>query len=198
MVPATGGEQSATGGERAFMAEALRWLALGYSVPVTPSKNRVFIWRKLKDYGSEYFKQGVALLPYNRTSFTRFKYLSGKIREMGGEASIVEMKFLDPADEKEIVAKFRAQALAELDAILQDCSRVLSELSRHSGVLSSLQQDDLIKMVKRYSKAKTRNHFCLTLAQDIETGLYAIISLLKNSAGDFSAQLLKALEKGIS
>ena len=30
------------------MAEPIRWLALGYSVPVNPSKNRVYIWRKLK------------------------------------------------------------------------------------------------------------------------------------------------------
>ena len=55
------------------MAEPIRWLALGYSVPVNPSKNRVYVWRKLKEYGAEYFKQGVALLPYNRQSYTKFK-----------------------------------------------------------------------------------------------------------------------------
>ena len=93
------------------MAEPLRWLALGYSVPINPSKNRVYVWRKLKEYGAEYFKQGVALLPYTRTSYTKFKYLSGKILEMGGEASIVEMKFLDPADEQEVIYRFRAQEL---------------------------------------------------------------------------------------
>ena len=77
------------------MAEPIRWLALGYSVPVNPSKNRVYIWRKLKEYGAEYFKQGVAILPYNRQSYTKLKHLQAKILEMGGEASIVEMKFLD-------------------------------------------------------------------------------------------------------
>lgn len=30
------------------MADPIRWLALGYSVPVNPSKNRVYVWRKLK------------------------------------------------------------------------------------------------------------------------------------------------------
>lgn len=65
------------------MADPIRWLALGYSVPVNPSKNRVYVWRKLKEYGAEYFKQGVALLPYNRQSYTKFKYLSAKILEMG-------------------------------------------------------------------------------------------------------------------
>ena len=88
------------------MAEPIRWLALGYSVPVNPSKNRVYIWRKLKEYGAEYFKQGVAILPYNRQSYTKLKHLQAKILEMGGEASIVEMKFLDPKDEREMVRSF--------------------------------------------------------------------------------------------
>ena len=110
------------------MADPIRWLALGYSVPVNPSKNRVYVWRKLKEYGAEYFKQGVALLPYNRQSYTKFKYLSAKILEMGGEASIVEMKFLDPKDEREVVSRFRTQALEELSQLKQDCAQVLSEL----------------------------------------------------------------------
>ena len=39
------------------------WLALSYNVPINPSKARVYVWRKLKEIGAEYFKQGVALLP---------------------------------------------------------------------------------------------------------------------------------------
>ena len=109
------------------MAEQLRWLALGYGVPVNPSKNRVYVWRKLKEYGAEYFKQGVAVLPYNRQSYTRFKYLSAKILEMGGEASIVEMKFMDPRDEKDMVARFRAQALE--DSIISVARQASIELS---------------------------------------------------------------------
>ena len=98
------------------MADPIRWLALGYSVPVNPSKNRVYVWRKLKEYGAEYFKQGVALLPYNRQSYTKFKYLSAKILEMGGEASIVEMKFLDPKDEREVVSRAGAGGIVSAQA----------------------------------------------------------------------------------
>ena len=54
------------------MAEPIRWLALGYSVPVNPSKNRVYIWRKLKEYGAEYFKQGVAVLLNSAQSMQLF------------------------------------------------------------------------------------------------------------------------------
>ena len=171
------------------MADPIRWLALGYSVPVNPSKNRVYVWRKLKEYGAEYFKQGVALLPYNRQSYTKFKYLSAKILEMGGEASIVEMKFLDPKDEREVVSRFRTQALEELSQ--------LSELKNGGAIFTEDQSEQVKKMIRRYSKARSRNHFGLSTAQDVEKGLYAIISTARQASSELSAQLAKAMDKAV-
>lgn len=177
------------------MAEPIRWLALGYSVPVNPSKNRVYVWRKLKEYGAEYFKQGVALLPYNRQSYTRFKYLLGKIVEMGGEASIVEMKFLDPKDEHEVVARFREQAMEELSELKRDCAQVLGELANGGTAFTEDQTEQVKRIIKRYSKARSRNHFGLSYAQDVEKGLYAIISVARQASAELSTQLAKAMEK---
>ena len=47
--------------------QPISWLGLGYNVPVNPSKNRVYVWRKLKEFGASYFKQGVAILPKNQS-----------------------------------------------------------------------------------------------------------------------------------
>ncbi len=179
------------------MAEPIRWLALGYSVPVNPSKNRVYVWRKLKEYGAEYFKQGVALLPYNRQSYTKFKYLSAKILEMGGEASIVEMKFLDPRDERETVSRFRAQAMEELSQLKNDCAQVLAQLSSGGQLFTEDQTEQVKKMIRRYSKARSRNHFGLSAAQDVEAGLYAIISAARQASAELSAQLARAMDKAI-
>ena len=179
------------------MADPIRWLALGYSVPVNPSKNRVYVWRKLKEYGAEYFKQGVALLPYNRQSYTKFKYLSAKILEMGGEASIVEMKFLDPKDEREVVSRFRTQALEELSQLKQDCAQVLSELKNGGAIFTEDQSEQVKKMIRRYSKARSRNHFGLSTAQDVEKSLYAIISTARQASSELSAQLAKAMDKAV-
>ena len=182
------------------MADPIRWLALGYSVPVNPSKNRVYVWRKLKEYGAEYFKQGVALLPYNRQSYSKFKYLSAKITEMGGEASIVEMKFIDPRDEKEMVSRFRAQALAELSELKNDCAQVLAQLTQglQSGQsLSEAQGEEVKKMIRRYSKAKGRNHFGLSVAQDVESGLYSMISSVRQASSELSSQRATAMDKAV-
>lgn len=180
------------------MAEPIRWLALGYSVPVNPSKNRVYIWRKLKEYGAEYFKQGVAILPYNRQSYTKLKHLQAKILEMGGEASIVEMKFLDPKDEREMVSRFRKQALEELSQLKEDCAQVLEQLRRgEPGVHRGPQSKQVKRMIRRYSKARSRNHFGLSTAQDVEKGLYAIISVARQASAELSGQLVKAMDKAI-
>ena len=178
------------------MSEPIRWLSLGYSVPVNPSKNRVYVWRKLKEFGAEYFKQGVAVLPYTRQSYLRFKRLSAKIVEMGGEASIVEMKFLDPKDEKDMVTRFRNQALDELSALRNDCSDVMLELSQ-GQILSDEQAEQVKKIIRRYSKAKTRNHFAPGAGQEVERGIYAIISASRQVSADLAAQLAKAMDKAI-
>ena len=53
-----------------------KWLALGYSLPINPSRNRVYVWRKLKELGAEYFKQGVAILPGNKKNSARLARLA--------------------------------------------------------------------------------------------------------------------------
>lgn len=180
------------------MAEPLHWLALGYSVPINPSKNRVYVWRKLKEYGAEYFKQGVALLPYTRTSYTKFKYLSGKIRDMGGDASIVEMKFLESADEQEVIYRFRKQELEELNELKKDCAEIMAQLTRQTAMaLTELQGDQIKKLIRRYSKARERSHFCGTLAEDVENGIYSMLELLRSGAGDAAAQFFRAMDKAV-
>lgn len=180
------------------MADSLRWLALGYSVPINPSKNRVYVWRKLKECGAEYFKQGVALLPYTRSSYNKFKYLAGKILEMGGEASIVEMKFLDPDDEQEMIRRFRAQELEELNELKKDCAEIMAALTRQTAAaLTEMQSDEVKKLIRRYSKARERSHFCGTLAEDVENGIYSLLEVMRSYAGDAAVQLFRAMDKAV-
>lgn len=178
------------------MSEPVKWLALGYNIPINPSKNRVYIWRKLKEYGAEYFKQGVALLPYTKTSYTRFRALAAKIQEMGGEASIVEMRFLDEQDEQDVISRFQAQSATELDELKKDCLELLQQLKRHAGQkISEYESEELKKMVKRYSKAKSRDHFGASVSSEVEKGLNSILEIVRASTEDFAAQLTKNMNK---
>ena len=178
------------------MSNALSWLALGYSVPASPSKNRVYVWRKLKEFGAEYFRQGVALLPYSKNSFSKFNHLAIKIREMGGEASIVELKFVDLNDELFFVQKFQMQEIQEFNQLKNDCAAVISQISKQtSAAFSEFENDQIKKLLRRYSKAKQRNHFCSNLNEDIELALRSILEILYKKTDLAAIQLLKSIEK---
>ncbi len=128
------------------------WLALGYNTPAELSKHRVYVWRKLKDFGAGAFRPGVALLPAGAESMAKFRALAAKINDMGGDAVIAELKFCDSADEAETVARFRQNSESEYREIMRD-SRRLSSLGQH-------ERDELLKkLAKRYGMKTLRRAF---------------------------------------
>ena len=172
------------------------WLALSYNVPINPSKARVYVWRKLKEFGAEYFKQGVAILPISAQSMQQFATLAQKIRQMGGEASIVELRFTDPVDEAQMTARFKKQAEDEYTALLNDCKNALRELRNLPAAFSLSQQDGerMKQVVKRYRKARSKDYFKTGTSREIEAGIDEMIDSVREIASDFSKQLRSMLD----
>jgi len=133
------------------------WLALGYNVPVNPSKNRVYVWRKLKEWGAGYFKQGVAILPKSTKNMAKFRQLAAKIKELGGEATIAELKFCDARDESETVERFRSQSSSEYDELLRDCARIVEGVQKN--LFAGGGREDYKKVMRRYKQAQERDYF---------------------------------------
>lgn len=169
------------------------WLGLGYNVPVNPSKNRVYVWRKLKEFGAGYFKQGVALLPNTPQSLTRFSALAARIRELGGEASIVELRFIEPRDEMEMVARFKKQSEVEYRELLQDCAGILTE-SRENRYAPSERSERLRKIVKRYGKVKSRDYFRSRSGDDIAGALDELASDMARVTDELGRSLRNILD----
>ena len=170
------------------------WLALSYNVPINPSKARVYVWRKLKEIGAEYFKQGVALLPNTAQSMQQFSALAQKIRQLGGEASIVELRFTDPNDEAQMTARFKKQVDDEYTELLSDCANVLLMLKRPEQPLTAQETERIRQMVKRYRKTRSRDFFKASEAKEIETGINEIIDGVKGIASDLGTQLRKMMD----
>lgn len=108
----------------------LNWVVLSYQVPANPSKKRVYVWRKLKDFGAIYFRQGVAMLPKNPGNINRFKGLSKKIVEMGGECTMAELKYLDKNEDIRAVAEFREQSAKEYKKIIKEIRTLEKEMDK--------------------------------------------------------------------
>lgn len=177
------------------MKEQHHWLALGYHIPVNPSKNRVYVWRKLKECGAEYFKQGVAVLPNTEENLAQFRELSFKVREMGGDASIVELKFVDENDEFDMIYRFKNQSDHDYQEILEELTTIETADKQVTGSAVQNTYEDVKRMIKKYSKVKSRDFFASGVAADLEHGFTQIIDTFKDSASDFGNQLRKTLEK---
>ena len=165
--------------------QQITWLVLGYNAPANPSRNRVYVWRKLKECGAEYFRPGVAILPDNQASRTRFLSLAAKIREMGGDAVIAELKFLDPKDEAETVERFKSHSEKEYREFVRE-SRSLSSLP------PAAREELLKKLKKRYGKVRSRDFF--SSGDSIIQGLSDLADDMERIAAGLGRQLMHMLD----
>lgn len=122
---------------------------MNYHLPITPSGGRVYAWRKLKELGAVYLRQGVAVLPYSPGNLHRLQPLATKLRTMGGQCVLTEMRFVEEQDHQQMVDTFKQQSENEFRQLLLDAVQLCDRLG--SG-------DDKT-MHKRYIKAKSRDYF---------------------------------------
>lgn len=169
---------------------------MGYNLPANPSRNRVFVWRKLKEIGAIYYKQGLALLPYQPQMVSQFKMLAERIRELGGEASLLEVRFLEREEEARIIQMFRAETDEDYRTLLRECQKIQHELqSNPQSIISSIKQDDsLRRIVRQYRQTRDRDHFHQDLQKEIWASFYDIGAILKETASDVYKTFSKLLD----
>lgn len=172
---------------------SMNWLGLGYNIPVNPSKNRVYVWRKLKEFGASYLKQGVAILPNNAQNLSKFSALAAKIREMGGEATLFELRFLHERDELETVERFRRQSEEEYRELLHDCAELMANI-RGNRIAPAERSDYMRKMVKRYGKVKSRDYFRSRSRGEIAGALEELASDMARVTDEIGRQLRNVLD----
>src|SRR5215217_164540 len=83
--------------------ERPRWVLLVYRLPREPSRHRVAVWRKLRDLGALYLKDGVAALPEDAVTREQLEWLQLRVREAGGEAILWEGRPGTLQEEAELV-----------------------------------------------------------------------------------------------
>ena len=108
------------------------WLGITYTAPAKPSRARVYIWRKLKELGAEYY-HGMAMVPQTPRLLESVRKLTARMRELGAEVSVLEIRFVDPLDEEKVVAQFKRQAENDFRELFLDFARLYEELGAPQG-----------------------------------------------------------------
>ncbi|MEG1972723.1 MAG: hypothetical protein RR315_06140, partial [Oscillospiraceae bacterium] len=167
------------------------WLGIAYSIPATPSKNRVFIWRKLKSMGAQIIKPGMAALPYSAESLKIFKSLCKKIHEFDGEASLFEFNFIDPEETHALNEKFKTNDYENCKKMLLKCKQLISKNNVDDGKIEKKDfEQKLITTISQYKKLDKQSLTSQAKAE-MENALSEILSAIKQMPTELKALLKK-------
>lgn len=156
------------------MATPTFWLLLIYTVPTEPSRKRAFIWRKLKEVGAVYLRDGVAVVPEREDTLTPFRAIAARVKEFAGQATLVAGARLDPERAEAIMAESRAARAAEYADIGRETEAFLQHL-RHETThrdfsLAELEElaADLAKLQRWMAQIQARDFFGSPAAMPVE------------------------------
>ncbi|MFC4768607.1 Chromate resistance protein ChrB [Effusibacillus consociatus] len=118
------------------------WLSLCYKIPPEPSAKRVYVWRKLKRLGAILIQDAVWVLPVTPRTLEQFQWLAAEIAELGGEAFLMESRFVLPGQEEALVKQFVQQVDVAYAEILSDLEREMADLSALSKRYQQIRGQD--------------------------------------------------------
>src|ERR1044071_188305 len=105
-----------------------RWVLFMPSIPAKPASVRVKIWRRLQAIGAVGLRGSLYALPNREECVEVFEWVARELRELGGQASICEGRFLDESTEDDIERRFidaRNADYAEIGAAARQLAKQL-------------------------------------------------------------------------
>lgn len=142
-----------------------RWLLLIYRVPQDPPGRRTYVWRQLRQLGAVYLQQAAAILPERPQLRMALDALGQRIRDYGGEVSLLATVSPDRAWEDDLRARFNQARDAEYAEIVDNVERFEDEIRRErcKGRFTFAQLEDVEadwEKLQRWSdRVRTRDFF---------------------------------------
>jgi hypothetical protein len=142
-----------------------RWLLLIYRVPQDPPGRRTYVWRQLRQLGAVYLQQAAAVLPERSELRTALDALSQRIREYGGEVSLLSTVSPDEGWEGELLERFNQARDAEYAEVVENVERFEDEIKRErsKGRFTFAQLEDIEgeweKLQRWYERVRVRDFF---------------------------------------
>src|SRR5213592_3939028 len=114
-----------------YAGTAMRWLMLLMSLPPTPTRHRVGVWRKLQRMGAVRLRGSAWILPETPETTELFQWLVQEIQSFRGEATLVHVDRIEAMTEEQVRALFHKARGVEYQAVVQGCREILSQLDRY-------------------------------------------------------------------
>jgi hypothetical protein len=155
------------------MKPGQNWLLLLYGLPARRGSSRVSLWRQLKKTGAIALKSSTYLLPDQPAHRERFQWLAQKVRDSGGDATLIHATDIEGMPDEAIVRAFNAARATDYAALTADLTALVAankrkasdtfadQLERFSARLEEIQQVDFFASPKaedarmRLARART-------------------------------------------
>ena len=121
----------------------MRWLTLLMTLPPTPTRHRVGVWRKLQRMGAVRLRGSAWILPETAETTELFQWLVQEVQSFRGEATLLHVDRIGNMTEDQVRALFHKSRTVEYQAVVQGCREILSHLDRfrttHRGSAAQLR-----------------------------------------------------------
>src|SRR5512143_2569890 len=107
-----------------------RWMLLIHQIPPRPAYLRVKIGRHLQRIGAVAIKNSVYALPRNDETQEDFQWVLREVVKGGGDASIVEGRFIDGLSDDQVVALFQTAREADYRELAEQAREVAASLPK--------------------------------------------------------------------
>src|SRR5712691_5775605 len=111
----------------------MRWLTLLTSLPPTPTRHRVGVWRKLQRMGALRLRGSAWILPENPETTELFQWLVQEIQSFRGEATLLRVDRIETMTDEDVATLFHKARSVEYHAVVQGCREILRSLDRYQG-----------------------------------------------------------------
>jgi hypothetical protein len=173
-----------------------RWVLFMPSIPAKPASVRVKIWRRLQAIGSVGLRGSLYALPNREECVEVFEWLARELRELGGQASICEGRFLDESTDDEIERRFidaRNADYAEIGEAARHLAKQL-EAKRVAPERIAHITEQHAKLVQRLGEVTAIDFMHVPGRESVE-GLLAAVARALPRDGKSAGEPLEVMEK---
>lgn len=172
-----------------------RWLLLIHQLPPSPAYFRVKTWRQLQALGAVALKNSVYVLPASDEALEDFQWMVRQIEGGGGEASVVQARFVEGLDDGAVEALFRAAREADYRKLLEEAQALRKALPKRPDEVARQEAEaQMARLRKRAAEIHALDFFGAPGRAKLEEALAAMEARLLPQASSASSEVLPMAE----
>ena len=157
-----------------------RWLMLVHTIPPKPPYLRAKVMRRLTKLGALPLKRSAYLLPADEGTLEDFQWLRQEIRDEGGEAWVVDARFVGGLRDEEIRESFRAMRSNDYRALAAEARALLDRVRDGASEQEHPTIEvDRRRLLRRVEATRRTDFFHATERDEVEALMSTIERLVE-------------------